>query len=299
VTWVVIRQPIVLGETMPHKPFSELVLNKSACDWVTLSSWHIDAFDGLMVDPENAKRESRLNYQGIREGKLFIGVGQQGEYLHKLLQVSGAESDLWMHALLIADLPDITCTHLDLQVTVEWPTSDLYALTGRILKAGGSSDFRHDPRSQCDTCYIGSRLSDRFIRVYHKSKDKGIVRFEVAYKKPFARAMWEHMAERMPCDDGTWRVAQMRTWLRYELERTGDTDLLEAFGPVLQEEPEKPPKFIPRPENDTERWLRKIVAPALLRYRNGHDCDEYLIDHLLRILEGAEVKINAVTGEIS
>jgi len=275
---------------MSKKPFSELALNKPACDWITLSSWHIDAFDGLLVDPENATDEKRLNYEGKREGKLFIGVGMQGQYMHKMLQVSGADSDLWLHALVIGDIPDVTCTHLDLQVTIEWPTNDLYALTGRMLSYDRESDFRTS--KQGDTCYIGSRLSDRFIRVYHKSKSKGLVRFEVSYKKPFARAMFEFLAANMPCDGGEFNTLWIRKWLSYELLRTGDHELIDAFSPVLDPIPTKPPKFVPAPENDTERWLRKIVAPALIKYVHNHDKDPYLIDHLIRILDSEKGKLS-------
>jgi len=266
-----------------RKPFSELLLNTPMCDWVTLTSWHIDAFDGLMSDPESAKEVRRLNYVGRQEGKLFVGSGEQDGYFHKMLQVSGRDSNLWIDSL--AYLEDVECTHLDIQTTCEWENSDIFAIAER-LRDRFLVDYRTSREG--DTVYIYSRLSDKFIRIYQKTAD--IVRFEVAYKKPYARVMFQQFQvinskALLSCEDvASERERLMRDWLSWELWKLQDGVLNSIFSDCLGSNPIRPPKFVPAPENNTERWLRKIVAPALQKYVNSHEADPYLVHHLVRIL---------------
>lgn len=268
---------------MSAKPFSELLLNAPMCDWITLTSWHTDAFDGLITSPETAKEVRRLNYVGKQEGKLFIGDGEQNGYFHRMLQVSGKDSNLWVDSL--SYLEDVECTHMDVQVTCSWPDSDIFAIAER-LRDRFLVDYRTSREG--DTCYIYSRLSDKFIRIYQKTKD--LVRFEVAYKKPYAREMFRQFQmisskQSLSCQDvANERERLMRDWLSWELWKLQDGILNSVFSDSLGKNPVKPPKFVPAPENNTERWLRKIVAPALLKYVNSHDADPYLIHHLVKIL---------------
>jgi len=262
------------------KPYKELLLNVPQCDWITLTSWLVDAFDGLIQDPESALVVHRLNYDGLQEGKLFVGEGTQRGFMHKILQVSGKDAHMALISFL--HLPEVTCTHLDLQVTCEWQSATLSVLAGRLLERGYLADFRTS--NMGDTCYIYSRKSDRFIRVYHKSKHE--VRFEVSYKKPFAMPMFRLVAG-LTCNEGVPQIEeQLGIWLRYELDRVNDHELNQAFAGALAMDGSKPPKFVPAPENDTERWLRKIVAPALSKYVHSHDNDPYLVNHLIQILGG-------------
>lgn len=263
---------------MSRKPFSELALNVPEWDWVTCTSWHTDSFDGWIKEPDKAKQGvQRLNYNGMQEGKVFVGDGQQNGYFHRMLQVSGKDANLAVPALI--HLPDIECTHLDLQITCEWQDSDIFAIAER-LRDQFLVDYRTSKEG--DTVYIYSRLSDKFIRIYQKTKD--IVRFEVAYKKPYARGMWETLQSgRLIASDHETQEMK-KSWLMWELHQLHDKTLSEVFADSLGNNPTKPPKHVPAPENNTERWLRKIVAPALLKYVNGHEADPYLIHHLVKIL---------------
>lgn len=262
---------------MSRKPFSELVLNLPEWDWVTCTSWHVDSFSNWIQKPDEAKQVQRLNYKGLQEGKVFVGDGQQDGYFHRMLQVSGKDAGLAVPALI--HLPDIECTHLDLQVTCGWPGSDIFAIAER-LRDNFLVDYRTS--TEGDTVYIYSRLSDKYIRIYQKTKD--IVRFEVAYKKPYARAMWQTLrSDRLIVSDEE-TLNMKKAWLMYELWKLHDKTLLGVFQDSLGNNPMRPPKFVPAPENNRERWLRKIVAPALQKYANSHEADPYLIHHLVKIL---------------
>jgi len=263
---------------MSRKPFSEMVLNEPGWDWVTCTSWHTDAFGGWIKNPSEAKRDvQRLNYNGMQEGKVFVGDSQQNGYFHRMLQVSGKDANLAVPALI--HLPDIECTHLDLQVTCEWQDSDIFAIAERL-----HDEFFVDYRTsnEGDTVYIYSRLSDKFIRIYQKTKH--IVRFEVAYKKPYARAIWEHLQTERLIGNPEETTIKMKEWLMWELWKLHDGELMAVFADSLGNNPVKPPKYVPAPENNTERWLRKIVAPALKKYVNSHESDPYLINHIMDIL---------------
>jgi len=262
---------------MSRKPFSELVLNKPGWDWVTCTSWHVDAFAGWIQKPEEAKPVQRLNYTGLQEDKVFVGDGEQNGYFHRMLQVSGKDANLAVPALV--HLPDVECTHLDLQVTCEWPGSNIFAIAER-LRDQFLVDYRTS--TEGDTVYIYSRLSDKYIRIYQKTAD--IVRFEVAYKKPYARAIWEELRKGTFIDDEYSTTEKMKEWLMWELWKLHDGELNDVFADSLGNNPTRPPKYVPAPENNTERWLRKIVAPALRKYVNSHEVDRYLIYHLVQIL---------------
>jgi len=261
------------------KPYSEMVLNKVCWDWVTCTSWHTDAFAGWINEADDWEEVQRLNYKGKQQGKVFVGDGEQNGYFHRMLQVSGKEADTAIPALLY--LPDIECTHLDLQVTVSWPDSDIFAIAER-LRDIFLVDYRTS--TEGDTVYIYSRLSDKYIRIYQKTRD--LVRFEVAYKKPYARAMWKEMQSASLIEGESMRYNRMQSWLMWELWKLRDGILMGVFSDPLGNNPTRPPKYVPAPENNTERWLRKIVAPALKKYANSHERDEYLLAHLMNIIIG-------------
>ena len=263
---------------MSAKPFSEMVLNRVCWDWVTCTSWHIDSFQDWIQNEDNAKQGvRRLQYVGMQEGKVFVGDGEQDGYFHRMLQVSGKDANLAVPALI--HLPDIECTHLDLQVTCEWFQSDIFAIAER-LRGQCLVDYRTS--TEGDTVYIYSRLSDKFIRIYQKTRD--LVRFEVAYKKPYARAIWAELQNGALLDNEDMTYNRMQSWLMWELWKLHDPILIDIFADSMGNNPQKPPRFVPAPENNTERWLRKIVAPALQKYVNSHESDPYLIHHLVKIL---------------
>jgi len=50
----------------------------------------------------------------------------------------------------------------------------------------------------------------------------------------------------------------------------------------------KPPREKRRPTTDTERWFRRVVLPALHKYRNSDDVDNGLLDAMMNIIVGRQ-----------
>jgi len=146
-----------------------------------------------------------LGYKGTKVSTASWGLGEQGA----LLQVSGALS----HDAVLLDLPRTGVPRLDLQVTTwnEPSASDIPRRVSReTLAARTGARGRPwkialiDGFGEGDTCYIGSRQSACFIRVYDKAKESadeayaGAVRYEAEFKGREAEAAYAEMVQAGP-----------------------------------------------------------------------------------------------------
>lgn len=154
-----------------------------------LASWA-----GRLADPDTpVKPWSALGYQGLSYGPAAYGTRADGA----MYQVSGAAA----HEAFAEGAPHTNISRLDLAVTV-WlgdQARDIPRLTRDQAIAGRAGRRGRPVRvtfidgcGDGDTCYIGSRLSDSYIRVYDKGAEAkedayaGSVRYEVELKGPLA-----------------------------------------------------------------------------------------------------------------
>ena len=262
-----------------------LLTNTPMIDWITLTSWQITAWDELIHD-ELYKPQTIEGYKGHRDNKsgIWVGTGKQrnhdiGEMVgHRMTVVSGRNADEQQTAVREASPSDTKCTRIDIQITTDWPNADLWNVLRRWREKGRRGSTMESDTGM--TVYLGAWGSERFARIYQKTPT--LCRFEMCYKKGYASPLWE----RLGACDGLVQREMMGNWLAYELLRIGDPILDAVFGDVLLGNPEKPPREARRPTTDTERWIKRVVYPALAKYSQSHDVDPYLIAGLMDILRG-------------
>jgi len=275
-----------------------LLTNTPMLDWITLTSWRIIAWDDLVHD-DLYKSQTIDGYKGHRDNKTGIWVGegkQMAKQLgmmvaHKMLQVSGRNADQQQTAVRVASPDDTTCTRIDIQITTDWPRADLWNVLRRWREKGRRGSTMESDTGM--TIYLGAWGSEKFCRIYQKTPT--LCRFEMCYKRAYSAPLWDRL-------DGLDELARRETmerWLMYELTRINDPVLDHVFGDVLFGNPEKPPREARRPTTDTERWVKRVVYPALAKYANDHDHDPYLIDGLIAILSKGNKNESPVISENS
>jgi len=263
-----------------------LLTNTPMIDWITLTSWQITAWDELIHD-ELYKPQTIEGYKGHRDNKtrIWVGTGKQknlaiGEMVaHRMLEVSGRNADDQKGNVRGTSPDDAKCTRLDIQITTDWPAADLWNVLRRWREKGRRGSTMESDTGM--TVYLGAWGSERFVRIYQKTST--LCRFEMCYKRAYASPIWE----RLGTCDGFAQREMMERWLLYELTRINDPVLDAVFGDVLYGNPERPPREARRPTTDTERWIKRVVYPALAKYANSHDVDPYLIAGLIDVLGGS------------
>ena len=167
-------------------------------DWLTLNSFvrlDFEAFKsfvrGWFPDESKWVPAQFMQYVGFRAGPFWGGVGMQPwngrPERHYSFGASGSAS----HDLLGVEFEAVQCSRVDLQLTV--PLLEGYSawLYSRYLREPDvwrgqtrQVELIEGPEKGLDTVYIGSKKSDRFIRVYVKDVD-GVryLRLEVQYRK--------------------------------------------------------------------------------------------------------------------
>jgi len=116
-------------------------------------------------------------------------------------------------------------------------------------------------QSKGHTLYIGSRQSDKFIRIYNKAAEQMIdggdwIRMEIETKGMIARAIANALATRATLNEA------FDAAVKASLDLTGLKDY-DAFFPSTE-----PAIGLPKIEkqSDTEKWIDTQVVPAVLRH---------------------------------
>lgn len=127
------------------------------------------------------------------------------------------------------------------------------------------------------TCYVGSRTSEAFLRIYDKGIESGThdnwIRVELELKASKARFAAFTMANEP--DDSAFRWAQ--GWL------SGFVSFPDKTWQALMSAEAIPLARANKPEPDTRQWLIGQVAPAMAKYidRTG---DYRLVEDFLRVV---------------
>lgn len=257
----------------------DILLNKSGCDWLTLTGWLPFKCDTVGVDQVP---EKRMQYDGLRCGSLFIGQALIGSFVHNMLQVSGAAADLYYHPLIKTE-EEVKATRIDIQMTVFCHKPNMRALYNRLAEKWQTTSFVTSQTG--DTIYVGGWKSERFTRIYQKD-NKRLLRLEMCWKGGYAEGARIKIADQDYIYDSEKLLAR---WLKYEVLRLDDKLLDFCFLPHLIEGEEKPVRKHTE-ESNREKWIRKIVLPSLEKYVNDHDADINLINSLLLVLDNGFTK---------
>lgn len=181
---------------------SSVTIIESQADWLTgacvtkdradaLRAWATDLAHAEEQDGNKLARFAVQSYQGHRCGRVAVAEAEGGR---TLIQLSGDLAAKQLNAVL--PLLD-HLTRIDLAVTVRTSTPDKTVADNAWTLA--SWFFDHHPRSaapwriqhktQGDTTYVGSRNSDKFLRIYDKQAEckkkhdaKGLDRYENCWR---------------------------------------------------------------------------------------------------------------------
>lgn len=114
------------------------------------------------------------------------------------------------------------------------------------------------------TVYLGSRTSERMVRVYHKGMQSKTgmdwIRCELEWKKARATQMIDDMHRLGVREAGLSHLREFIPYTAFKWFEQCFEDGVDLF----------PVDKIARPETDTERWLRTVCVPALAQaLKNG------------------------------
>lgn len=133
------------------------------------------------------------------------------------------------------------------------------------------------------TCYIGSRQSEAFVRIYDKAAQMGVkgewTRIELELKASKARFAAFTMATGADSDAFKWAQG----WLQ------GFVSFPHPVWRALMLQQAIPLARANKPEKDTRKWLMETVAPSMARYMNETG-DYSLLSDFMSVLASYEDK---------
>lgn len=271
--------------------------NRAAVDYLTVTCWLPETYDTLLElmtlrdDPDKCEESKMMWYSGTRcnweNGSAFWGTGENNHKLHHIIQVSGAVSDSAAFALAHRERRYWKVSRFDVQITISLPE---WYKSRALVETLRSDDWPHRSRKVTlidgdgdDTVYVGSRYSERYIRIYVKEKDW--LRFEIEYKGDLAEKAFDRY-QKAPFIAGAGLLVS-------EIVRLPRHPVLQEYLNVLGKanqidiQTAKPTKT----PSKTFKWFRRQVYPALGRLLNDHDVGQQtrsLLEGLLQETEKAE-----------
>lgn len=235
-------------------------------DWLTLTTYERTKagrlYEYLRAQGELEKSQ-RLQYVGGKSEKGFFGEGKQEGRTHFLFQTSGEAADDASELLSL----DARTTRLDLQITIPVPGGySARALKDSLVAADVWPTGKRrnltlvEGVRGLDTIYIGSRSSERYIRIYVKEmSETRYLRLEVEYKGGMAYQAATQV-----------RTGRRNELLAGEIDALPQHDVLDAFLEAVGTSDGERLSWEARGESNTMKWLRKSVAPALERLLLDH-----------------------------
>lgn len=255
---------------------SPLILDVSLVDWVTLTSFEPEFFRywyGRFRGNGKDKGDKKiLQYEGnlfdLEGGTGFIGRAIQNGRENFMLRLSGYAAEDNKNPCIIQKQSGIArCTRIDLQITTEvtdkWSQFDLL----KRLKSSGKMTGYIESKVKglgYETVYIGSRQSERFLRVYIKQgENPRLLRFEVEYKGNRSDAVLRGM--------GDGQLAG--NYLMHEVQSTvRDKGITMIFEPLLSGSRGYSPRLLAHNSLEKqENWLISQVLPSFTRHINDHN----------------------------
>jgi len=175
---------------------NNLVLNELKLDYLTATSNDTE----LVLDEWTTHRARILQYVGFAhsDNRIFEGLALQQGKLNRLCRLSSHRAnELWELCV------GMRATRLDLALDVLTENTFAEDLNCWSIVSSRASTFisTHEKnKSRGFTLYVGSRKSERFLRVYDKSVEgnldyPGVVRFELELKGSLARRVFRMIEE--------------------------------------------------------------------------------------------------------
>jgi hypothetical protein len=269
------------------------IVNAPAIDYLTISTFDEKNFNLIVSEsssketqPDDARRmQYHGQYQSMSNGGLFWGTADQKERKHYLIQCSGGYSNRLTNYMMTTGVEDFNVTRLDIQLTLIKP--EWFKSRGLVdsLRLG---NWPHRTRTVTaidgggnDTVYIGSRHSDRFIRIYVKDTD--YLRFEVEYKAERANAVYEMLKT-------YGKERAMLGILHREMISLPTHPIIDGFRSHIHNDGESLKPEVIRTDSNTYKWFIHSVVPALQRLLNDHDQSARVRTILLDIISSTDMQ---------
>ena len=324
-----------------------ITLDRPAIDYITATSFEpklldfaIDTLLPEMVERfdwnEELTEAKLLQYKGLqahnRVGKqtAFAGKGQQKQKTHFMLRTSSDAADFAYRRMLSLKI-NYTLTRVDVQLTCEPKVNVTTRLWKRFNEEQFDAEKDRAPRGRKvqlitdnhtgNTVYVGSRASDRFVRVYQKeitertrtkfeqrSNTSGIsgaklrfrpdsrkkrqpVRLEIELKAQRARAC-HRQAKRYGLD------LTLASVLNDAIQGLVETPLLKPHRLIIdqlqQEDLINEPCDVTTLDATLE-WFEKACIAAAIRLLLGRDTQADITDLVIKLISEALPHLDAPT----
>lgn len=214
------------------------IINKGACDYLRTTTFDSDMmekmakiFQTMSINMPIKSLAKNMQYVGYRIEQLYLGKGKQRGQQNMMLEASGATAEDVIkeyRELDRCDLLPIGVPRLDVQFTIERIETDenLSALGNRIremqelhiknpakrpkIRLRDNSKIEND-----NTVYVGSRTSDRMVRIYDKKiNNKEYIRYEIEYHDKVAGSAFNELMRDEHAANGLLR-GDMARFVRY------------------------------------------------------------------------------------
>lgn len=245
-------------------------------DWITATTnddvagkiWY-DVFVGLakVTDPKGVDTKSGVKlsrYTGVSAPRLFWGTSSNMGFI--LIARSAAANMAWVKVAMTAK----KITRLDLAVTVYLKRKNPglaarhYALAGK----GSSTQRKYGVVLNSrggQTCYVGSRQSNFYGRIYDKGAEQGdetgyVWRYEVECKGPSNLAMLREMYQRWLDDKPVMVDVCEYVWRWFK-----DRGISPAFRPDGGDNFQMDAQVVSMNDDRRIAWLSKQVRPTVAK----------------------------------
>lgn len=277
----------------------EFITERAALDFLTVTTYYQDIFNSIFMAITTQEERTEADdfhiprYAGRQfifdDGTLFFGEGEQQGARHFLISATGGTADKFGLYLSGIDDTHLTITRIDVQVTIDKPqwfrARDAVDSFEALEWPGRRSKPELYESGGNDTCYLGSKHSDRRIRIYVKETD--FLRFELQLRKEYAMSAWARYKRQPHLSPAGILVGQLMRLPKFPLTDLYKEHLKKANSIEVQKA--KPVKTASK----SWRWFRRQISPALVRMLNDHDIGGRVRAHLEEILR--ETKPNGDT----
>lgn len=212
----------------------------------------------------------RGGYEGVLCGGVRFGEGRQGIIISCTSSVSEEV------AISLAKY-DLHCTRVDIQITVKFSDGPVLPLENHLYQAQEMEKtadnypkvkYTRGTRSGF-TIYVGSRSSDRMLRMYDKEAEsgetryKGCLRYEIEYKAPRSEVLWGAFSAKLR-EHETW--ATIETWLLATVLNEYTSRGISPYYSLGEGAGTGANLSLPRASTDVQKklkWLARTVRPSI------------------------------------
>lgn len=261
------------GVTTPRINNEELPWQVYTVDFLTLTTFNPvlngilrETFFQFMKSPIKSGKKMQYDTMTSYDKNISYGFSYQrnkeGEWLeHNALWVSGSLADKVYNLLKEYEF---NCTRIDLACTVFTNNVDYVGLYNELVKYVNAKLIQ----SPSPTLYVGSRVSDRYIRIYPHIYENNVAndRFEVEYKGKRAKLVFS-----TPDNHQGYLLAEI-----YRLTKYLDNEELSVFESELTGHTPRNCQIARKDKSRDIAFYLKVVAPYLRRIIENPDFREVI-----------------------